>query len=75
MPLETYALPSRCVLLLGQEGPGLSAEARTACSAVLSVGQYGSTRSINAGAAAAIAMHAWVRQHVFAQVPPRGGPG
>ena len=71
VPLETYALPSRCVLLLGQEGPGLSAEARTACSVVLSVGQYGSTRSINAGAAAAIAMHAWIRQHVFAQVPPR----
>ena len=29
--LETTALPRRCVLLFGQEGPGLSAEARAAC--------------------------------------------
>ncbi len=72
VPLETYDLPQRCVLLLGQEGPGLSAVARTECSAVLSVAQFGSTRSINAGAAAAIAMHAWVRQHVFAQAPGGG---
>ncbi|HYN75245.1 MAG TPA: TrmH family RNA methyltransferase [Candidatus Limnocylindria bacterium] len=69
VPLETYDLPQRCVLLLGQEGSGLSAAARAECSAVLSVAQFGSTRSINAGAAAAIAMHAWVRQHVFDQAP------
>ncbi len=67
VPLETYELPRACVLLLGQEGPGLSAQARTACTDVLSIAQFGSTRSINAGAAAAIAMHAWVRRHVFAQ--------
>jgi tRNA G18 (ribose-2'-O)-methylase SpoU len=69
LPLETYALPRACVLLLGQEGPGLSVEAHDACDAVLSIAQFGSTRSINAGAAAAIAMHAWVRQHVFRQAP------
>src|SRR6478736_4099766 len=67
VPLETYALPRACVLLFGQEGPGLSEAARAGCDAVLSVAQYGSTRSINAGAAAAIAMHAWIRCHVFAQ--------
>ncbi len=69
LPLETYALPRACVLLLGQEGPGLSQEAHEACTAVLSIAQFGSTRSINAGAAAGIAMHAWVRQHVFRQPP------
>ena len=68
VPLETYPLPRACVLLLGQEGPGLSAAAREACADVLSIAQYGSTRSINAGAAAAIAMHTWVRQH--AAPPP-----
>jgi len=67
--LETYDLPRECVLLLGQEGPGLSEQARQSASAVLSVAQYGSTRSINAGAAAAIAMHAWVRRHEFGQFP------
>ena len=63
VPLETTELPRRCVLLLGQEGPGLSDAARAACDVTLSIAQYGSTRSINAGAAAAVAMHAWIRRH------------
>ncbi|WP_407913109.1 TrmH family RNA methyltransferase [Kitasatospora sp. NE20-6] len=63
VPLETYELPARCVLLFGQEGPGLTEEAWEHASAVCSIAQFGSTRSINAGAAAAIAMHAWVRVH------------
>jgi tRNA G18 (ribose-2'-O)-methylase SpoU len=63
VPLEGYRMPGSCMLLLGQEGPGLSAAAHAACDVVLSIAQFGSTRSINAGAAAAIAMHAWVRQH------------
>ena len=67
VPLETFDLPKRCLLLFGQEGPGLSAEAHAACDSVLSIAQFGSTRSINAGAAAAIAMHAWIRRHVFNQ--------
>ena len=63
VPLETFELPERCVLLFGQEGPGLSDAARDRVDVVLSIAQFGSTRSINAGAAAAIAMHAWVRRH------------
>ncbi|PPK97960.1 tRNA G18 (ribose-2'-O)-methylase SpoU [Kineococcus xinjiangensis] len=71
VPLETYDLPREAVLLFGQEGPGLSEEALGACVAVLSIAQFGSTRSINVGAAAAVAMHAWVRRHVFGQSPVR----
>jgi tRNA G18 (ribose-2'-O)-methylase SpoU len=67
--LETYALPRECVLLFGQEGTGLSEEARDVCDVTVSIAQYGSTRSINVGAAAAIAMHAWVRRHEFGQRP------
>jgi tRNA G18 (ribose-2'-O)-methylase SpoU len=63
LPLERAALPRRCVLLFGQEGPGLSEPAREACGAVYSIAQYGSTRSINAGVASGIAMHAWIRQY------------
>jgi tRNA G18 (ribose-2'-O)-methylase SpoU len=63
VPLEGFALPRSCVLLFGQEGPGLSPGAHEAASAVCSIAQFGSTRSINAGAAAAIAMHTWIRQH------------
>ena len=69
VPVETYELPERCVLLLGQEGPGLSPSALAACAVVVAVTQYGSTRSLNAGAAAAVVMHAWVRRHVFGQRP------
>ena len=70
--LETYDLPRECVLVFGQEGPGLTPQMMQACTAVLHVEQFGSTRSINAGAAAAIAMHAWVRRHVFDQRPGAG---
>jgi tRNA G18 (ribose-2'-O)-methylase SpoU len=63
VPLETVALPRRCVLLFGQEGPGLSDPARDGLDLVCSIAQYGSTRSINAGVASGIAMHAWIRQH------------
>ncbi|PWC06173.1 TrmH family RNA methyltransferase [Mycetocola zhujimingii] len=62
--IETFALPERCVMLFGQEGPGLSPEAIEASDAVLEISQFGSTRSINASAAAAVAMHSWVMQHV-----------
>src|SRR3954464_8298187 len=62
-PLETLRLPVSVCLLFGQEGPGLSEDARQACDGTFSIAQFGSTRSINASAAAAIAMHAWVRQH------------
>jgi len=62
--IETFALPRECVLLFGQEGPGLSQPAIAAADAVIEISQFGSTRSINASAAAAVAMHAWILQHV-----------
>ncbi len=63
LPLETTELPRRCVLLFGQEGPGLTPEAAAAADVVVSIAQFGSTRSINAGVAAGIVMHAWIRRH------------
>jgi tRNA G18 (ribose-2'-O)-methylase SpoU len=65
VPLETVVLPRRCVLVFGQEGPGLSEDARAACTQVCSIAMFGSTRSINAGVASGIAMHTWVRQHAL----------
>ena len=65
VPIEGYSLPERCVMLFGQEGPGLSPEAVAACRAVLAITQFGSTRSINAGVASGIAMHRWVCQHAL----------
>ena len=64
-PIETTALPRKCVLVFGQEGPGLSVEVRETAELVLSITQFGSTRSINAGVASGIAMHSWIRQHAI----------
>jgi tRNA G18 (ribose-2'-O)-methylase SpoU len=61
--LETARLPRRCLLLFGQEGPGLTEQARAGAALTVSIAQFGSTRSINAGVAAGIAMHGWIRQH------------
>ncbi len=63
LPLETTRLPRRCVLLFGQEGPGLTPDAVAAADLHVSIAQFGSTRSINVGVAAGIAMHAWIRAH------------
>jgi len=62
--LENYPLPEKCVLFFGQEGAGMSDEAVNICSVVLAIQQYGSTRSMNASAAGAIAMYAWAMQHL-----------
>ena len=61
--LETMELPRDVCFLFGQEGPGLSEQAREVCDGTFSIAQFGSTRSINASAAAAIAMHSWVRAY------------
>jgi tRNA G18 (ribose-2'-O)-methylase SpoU len=63
VPIETTALPRNAMLLFGQESIGLTDAARAACERVCSIAQYGSTRSMNAGVAAGIAMHSWIRQH------------
>lgn len=61
--LEQAALPRDCLLVFGQEGPGITDDTRMGAAITVSIAQFGSTRSINAGVAAGIAMHAWIRQH------------
>jgi tRNA G18 (ribose-2'-O)-methylase SpoU len=68
VPLETYAVPANALFLFGQEGTGLSPAAREVATAVCSIAQFGSTRSINAGVAAGIAMHAWIRLHRLREI-------
>jgi tRNA G18 (ribose-2'-O)-methylase SpoU len=62
VPIETFHYPKACVLVVGQEGTGLSGPMRAGCDQLVEISQFGSTRSINVGAAAAIAMHGWIRQ-------------
>ena len=61
--VETWEMPRAVCFLFGQEGPGLSEAARERCDGTFSIAQFGSTRSINASAAAAIAMHAWISRY------------
>ena len=68
LSLEQTELPENCVLLFGQEGPGLTPEAMSGAELVVGITQYGSTRSLNASVAAGITMHAWIRRWV---TPPR----
>ena len=63
VPMERYVFPKRCLLLFGAEGPGLSEKALELADDVVYISQFGSVRSINAGAAAAVAMHSWIAQH------------
>lgn len=72
VPIERTPLPERCVLVFGQEGPGLSPEVRDAAGLVVEITQFGSTRSINAAAAAAVVMHDWVLRHRYGWAPGRG---
>jgi tRNA G18 (ribose-2'-O)-methylase SpoU len=62
--LESAQLPESCVLLFGQEGAGMSDEAIAVCRDLYEINQYGSTRSMNASAAGAIAMYHWALQHL-----------
>jgi len=61
--LEHAQLPRDCLMIFGQEGPGITEEARLGASTTVSIAAFGSTRSINAAVAAGIAMHAWITQH------------
>jgi tRNA G18 (ribose-2'-O)-methylase SpoU len=63
-PLESAELPKNCVMLFGQEGAGMSEEGQRSCTALYEIAQYGSTRSMNAAAAGAIAMYHWGLQHL-----------
>ena len=64
-PLHEMPLPENAVLVFGAEGPGLSEELLGQADSVAFVEQFGSTRSINVGVAAGIAMYTWVQQHVY----------
>jgi len=69
VPLEGARLPERCCLVFGSEGPGLTEEMVAACSQLVAITQHGSTRSLNAGAAAAITMYHWALQHPAPPAP------
>ncbi len=62
-PLEGFGWPRDTLLLVGQEGPGLSVAALQVADHTVAITQHGSTRSLNVAAAAAIAIHSWAVAH------------
>jgi tRNA G18 (ribose-2'-O)-methylase SpoU len=64
-PLSGTKLPENCVMVFGQEGPGLSDEMQQICTDIIAIEQFGSTRSVNVGVAAGIIMYAWIRQNIL----------
>jgi tRNA G18 (ribose-2'-O)-methylase SpoU len=65
LPLSEIKLSSRCVLVFGGEGPGLSEEMRKNAKKIVMIEQFGSTRSVNVGVAAGIAMYVWMQQNIL----------
>ena len=63
VPLGRATMPSDTVLLFGAEGPGIRQALLDEAAQVVAIEQFGSTRSLNVGVAAGIAMYAWVRTH------------
>ena len=63
LPLGQNTLPGDAVLIFGSEAHGISAELLDRCAQIVAIEQYGSTRSLNVGVAAGIAMYEWLRQN------------
>ena len=62
-PLSCTKLPKKAVLLFGAERSGIRQELLQHAVRTIAIEQFGSTRSLNVGVAAGIAMYAWVQQH------------
>ena len=63
--LATTKLPENAVLVFGAEGPGLSKQMLAQASKTVMIEQQGSTRSVNVGVAAGVAMYMWLLQHTL----------
>lgn len=61
-PLARKKFVQKTTLLFGSEGAGLTEEALSQAQDVREIENFGSTRSVNVGVAAGIAMYEWARQ-------------
>jgi tRNA G18 (ribose-2'-O)-methylase SpoU len=67
VPLSSVKFPREAVLVFGAEGPGIRPEVLAIADQIVAIEQFGSTRSLNVGVAAGVAMYAWVRENVLSQ--------
>ncbi|MBQ3348513.1 TrmH family RNA methyltransferase [Candidatus Saccharibacteria bacterium] len=64
-PLHDKTFAPNTTLIFGSEGSGITTELLSVAHDVRYIESFGSTRSVNVGAAAAIAMYEWTRQLIF----------
>ena len=64
-PLHDKKFVQNTTLIFGSENNGISPELLAKAADVRFIESFGSTRSVNVGAAAAIAMYEWTRQAIF----------
>lgn len=58
-------LPPIAVMVFGSEGPGISADMKQIADKIVMIEQFGSTRSVNVGVAAGIAMYMWTFRNIL----------
>lgn len=63
--LHSKSFTPNTTLIFGSENNGITAELLDKAQDVRYIESFGSTRSVNVGAAAAIAMYEWTRQIIF----------
>ncbi len=64
-PLHEKQFKKDTTLIFGSENNGITPELLKAAEDVRFIESFGSTRSVNVGAAAAIAMYEWTRQNLW----------
>jgi tRNA G18 (ribose-2'-O)-methylase SpoU len=57
MPLGEFKWPDRTLLIIGEEGVGITPETLALCDHYVYIPQFGSVRSLNAGVASGIVMN------------------
>lgn len=65
VPMSKSNIQENAVLLFGAEGPGIRPELLEKAEKIIAIEQFGSTRSMNVGVAAGIAMYEWIRRNVL----------
>lgn len=65
LPLSKKKFEKATTLIFGSEGNGLTKELIDEAQDVREIESFGSTRSVNVGVAAGIAMYEWARQNVL----------
>lgn len=61
--LALTVLEKDSLMIFGSESAGISNELIKHCDKIVAIEQLGSTRSVNVGVAAGIAMYEWLRRH------------